>query len=301
MRGGEFAELTVFLEIVERGSFARAAAHLGLSSPALSQSMKQLETRLGLRLLNRTTRSVSPTEAGEQLAGCLRPAIDNLNEAVEAINAHRHTPHGRVRITVSRVAAELILQPRLKHFRRTNPDVELEVSVSDRFVDIVRERFDLGIRRGEFIEDDLVARRITDDECFVAVASPEYLAERGVPSTPTDLKTHDCIRIRRLVSEAIAPWRFARGDELIDQKVMGSLIVDAAGVARAAAIDGLGIALLAESFVHDHLGSGELIKLLAEWCLPRTGFFLYRPAGGAPSAAVSSLMATLQLTRLAPT
>lgn len=294
MRGGEFAELTVFLEIIERGSFARAAAHLGLSSPALSQSMRQLEKRLGLRLLNRTTRSVSLTEAGEQLANRLRPAIDTLNGAVEAINAHRDAPHGRVRITVSRVAAELILQPRLKDFRRAFPAVELEVSVNDRFVDIVRERFDIGIRRGTFVERDLIARRITDDECYVAVASPEYLARAGEPETPAELKNHECIRIRRLVTEAIAPWRFSRGNDVIDQKVTGTLVVDDATLARSAAIDGLGIALLAKSFVHDSVDRGELVKLLNEWCPLRTGFFLYRPAGGTPSAAVRSLISVLK-------
>ncbi len=136
MRRNEFAELSVFLEIVERGSFVRAAAHLGVSSPALSQSMKQLETRLGVRLLHRTTRSLSPTEAGERLIEGLRPAIADLNDAVEAINGHRESPHGRVRITVSRVAAELVLQPRLPAFRRDFPDVALEVSVNDRFVDM---------------------------------------------------------------------------------------------------------------------------------------------------------------------
>ena len=293
MRGGEYAELMAFLEIAERGSFVRAAAHLGVSSPALSQSIKQLEARLGVRLLNRTTRAVSLTEAGEKLADRLRPAMNDLNSAVESINGHSETPRGRVRITVSRIAAEVILRPRLSTFRRAFPAVELEVSADNRFVDIVRERFDLGIRRSEFLDLDLVARRLTADERWVAVASSSYLARRGEPREPANLKEHDCIRIRRLATGAIAPWRFIRDDEIIEQKVAGPLVVDDAMLARSAAVDGLGIAFLAECFVRERVGRGKLVTLLSDWCPVRSGFFLYRPAGAAPSAAVRSFISAL--------
>ena len=295
MRGAEFAELKAFLEVSERGSFARAAAHLGVSSPAVSQAIKQLETRLGVRLLNRTSRAVSVTEAGDTLARRLRPAMDDLDNALEGVTGESRAMRGKVRITVSRVAADLVLRPRLEEFRRGFPAIEVEVSVNNRFVDIVRDRFDLGIRRSEYLPLDLIARRLTKDERWVTAASPSYVSQWGQPTVPSELKMHECILIRRLATGAILPWKFTQSGKTIEQKVSGSLVVDDPTLARSAAVDGLGIAFLAESFVRQDVASGKLLMLLADWCPLRSGFFLYRPAGVAPSIAVRSFISAFHL------
>jgi DNA-binding transcriptional LysR family regulator len=289
MTPAEFAELQAFVEVAQRGSFARAAAHLGVTRSAVSQSIKQLETRLGMRLLNRTTRSVAPTRAGEILLEELRPVLQLLQHAVASALERQKQASGSLRITVSRVAARLILAPRLAEFVRHHPRIALEVSVEDRLVDIIQQRFDAGIRRGELIEPNMIARRLTPDARFLAVASPGYLALRGAPAQPRDLTDHACIQIRRRRSEATPVWHFRQEGKEIQVRVAGPLVADDASLALQAAVEGLGIARLAEDYIADELASGRLIPVLEECSPARPGFFLYYP-GRSPSTALKALM-----------
>ncbi|MFC5475445.1 LysR family transcriptional regulator [Paraherbaspirillum soli] len=289
MRGTEFAELSAFAAIAERASFAKAAAHLGVSASALSQSIRLLEERLGVRLLNRTTRSVSTTAAGERLLDQLRPALEGLARATDAINDFRETPTGVVRLTVPRVAADLLLVPRLAEFRARYPAITLDLAVEDKVTDIVKHRFDAGIRRGEMLDQDMVARRISPDRRFVAAAAPGYLASRGYPLMPRDLQSHDCICIRRPSSGAIAPWRFMENGQFLDVKVGGPLILSDAHVALGAALNGAGIVLLAEDHLQPYLDDGRLLPLLDAWCWARPGFFLYYPSQRQLSPALQAL------------
>ena len=245
----EFAQLQAFVEVAERQSFALAAAHLGVTRSAVSQAIKQLENRMSMRLLNRTTRSVAPTRAGEQLLLELRPAMQSLQQAVASAFARDQQASGPLRITLSRVAADLVLAPRLAVFVTQHPRIALEVSVDDRVVDIVRHRFDAGIRRGELVERDMIARRLTPDARFLAVASPGYLARYRAPQQPRDLKDHNCIQIRRRASETTPTWQFWHDGAEIQVRVAGSLVVDDTRLALRAALDGAGIARLAEDYI----------------------------------------------------
>ena len=294
MRGSEFAELSAFLAIAERRSFARAAAHLGVSASALSQTMRHLETRLGVRLLNRTTRSVAATEAGEKIIPELRAALRLLERATDSVHRPGASARGKVRLTASRVATELLIAPRLRRLRQRHPEVELELSVSDRFVDIVEHGFDLGIRRREFLEADMVGRRLSGDERFVAVAAPAYLAQRSAPAVPVELRGHDCVRIRGRRSGRIHRWTFRDEGARLDVDVSGSLVVDDATLARAAAVDGAGVAFLAESFVRAAVGRGELVTLLERFAPMRSGFFLFAPPGVNASPSVLAVARFLE-------
>lgn len=277
MRGAEFAELTAFLEVAEAGGFARAAAHLGVTPSAISQSVRQLEDRLAVRLFNRTTRSVALTEAGERLKAALQPVMAALNEAAQAVQPYAEGVKGHLRITASRVAATLILAPRLPLMRLRHPGLTLEVSVEDRSIDIVRNRFDAGIRRGDLVDKDMVGRRLTPDEPMVVVTSGAYLAREGRPAQPRDLLAHDCIRIRRRASEATPPWRFVEDGTPFDLKVTGGLVVDDATLAKRAACAGAGLAYLAASFIREEIESRSLVAVLEPWQCKRAGFFLYYP------------------------
>jgi DNA-binding transcriptional LysR family regulator len=294
MTPSEFAELQVFMEVAQRRSFARAAAHLGVTRSAVSQSVKQLEARLNTRLLNRTTRSVAPTTAGEQLLLELQPVMQSLRGAVASVFERQQQASGTLRITASRVAADLALGPRLSAFVRQHPRIALEISVEDRMVDIIKHRFDAGIRRGELIERDMIARRLTPDARILAVASPEYLALHGVPAEPRDLQDHACIQIRRRVSEATPAWQFRLDGIDTEVRVCGPLIVDDSRLALRAALDGAGIARLAEDYLADDLTSGRLKPLLEQFSPARPGLFLYYPSRNASTAlkALSDFLAS---------
>lgn len=278
MTPSEFAEFQAFMEVAERRSFVGAAAHLGVTRSAVSQSVKQLESRLNTRLLNRTTRSVAPTAAGERLLQELQPAMWSLRGAAASLFQYQQQAAGSLRVTVSRVAADLFLGPRLARFTREYPHIALEVSVDDRMIDIVKHRFDAGIRRGELIERDMIARRLTPDARFLAVASPEYTTAKGAPVQPRDLRHHVCIQIRRRVSETLPTWRFRERGVDMEVRVAGTLVVDDARLALRAALDGAGIARLAEDYVRDQVASGLLRPVLEQYSPLRPGLFLYYPS-----------------------
>jgi DNA-binding transcriptional LysR family regulator len=293
MRSAEFAQLSAFLEVAEVGGFARAGTRLEVTPSAVSQSVRRLEDRLGVRLFHRTTRSVSLTEAGRLLRANLQPAMSTLAEATLVVEPLADRVRGSVRITASRVAAELILQPRLFLFQQRYPEVSLEISVEDRSVDLVKARFDVGIRRGELIDKDMIGRRLTPDEAMVVVGSAAYFKKRGRPVRPQDLLDHDCIRIRRRTSETLPGWRFRKKGADLELKVSGRMVVDDAVLARHAARTGIGLAHLARAFVADDLAAGRLTAVLESWQSRRSGFFLYRPHRTHTPAAVLALAKVL--------
>jgi DNA-binding transcriptional LysR family regulator len=277
MRGSDYAELRAFAAIAEHGSFARAAAQLAVSPSALSQTIRGLETRLGVRLLNRTTRSVAPTEAGTRLLARLQPALADLDAAVADLAAARGRPSGTLRINSTRIAALHHLAPAIGPFLKAYPEITLDIVIDDRLVDIVGSRFDAGIRLGEKVEKDMVAVRIGGDLRMLVVGSPDYVEAHGRPKTPRDLQSHRCINFRWPTDGSFYRWEFERGNEEIEALVSGPLIVNDPELALAGALDGVGLAYLFEHTVGPHLAAGRLVHVLKEWSPPFPGFYLYYP------------------------
>ena len=276
MRGAEFAELKAFAAVVERSNFARAADQLGLSPSALSQTIRQLEARLGVRLLNRTTRSVAPTEAGSRLHERIAPMMQEMDAAVAAAVAATGRTAGTLRINTLGMAARKIIAPRLGRFHRAHPDVVLDIVIDDSLSDIVAGRFDAGIRVGERLEKDMAAVRLTPDVEMLALASPDYLARRGEPRTPADLHRHACINWRFPGSGRIYRWEFERKGKKVEMAVEGPLIANHQDVVVEAALQGLGILY---AYDDDHVGEalagGRLKRVLAGWSLTSPGLYLY--------------------------
>ncbi|NRF72216.1 LysR family transcriptional regulator [Aquincola sp. S2] len=279
MRGSEFAELKAFAAVVERASFARAADHLGLSPSALSQTIRQLEERLGTRLLNRTTRSVAPTVTGEQLYGRIAPLIREMAEAVTEATASAGKTSGTLRINTLGMAARQIIAPRLRRFHDAHPEVTLDIVVDDGLSDIVTGRFDAGIRVGARLEKDMIAVRLTPDVKMMAVASPDYLERRGTPRSPADLHGHDCINWRLEFDGRAYRWAFSKKGKRLEVAVEGPLVTNHSGTGVAAALQGLGIAYAFDLECFDeHLARGRLVQVLADWSISRPGLFLYHPS-----------------------
>jgi DNA-binding transcriptional LysR family regulator len=271
-------EMAAFALVAERRSFGKAAAELGVSRSALSHAMRTLEERLGIRLLNRTTRSVAPTEAGERLLARLRPALDEIGAAVDEIDNFRDTPAGSLRLTVLPVAAKTVLAPLLARFLTAYPAIRLEISSDAALRDIVRDRFDAGIRPGERVERDMVVVPIGQPIRLTMAASPQYLARRGTPKTPRDLLTHECIRLRLPSSGGFFPWRFAKGGEAIEIPVEGRLIVNDPDLTLQAAMDGIGISYIDRAMLEPHIAAGRLVSLLDDWMPKSIDLFLYYPS-----------------------
>jgi DNA-binding transcriptional LysR family regulator len=269
--------MSAFAEVAGRRSFAKAATHLGVSRSRLSEMIRGLEEKLGVRLLNRTTRSVAPTEAGERLLARLRPILGDFEAALDSVNAFRSTPAGQLRLTVPPPAAKLVIEPIMARFLSEHPKISLEVSADGTLRDIVGERFDAGIRIGERIDRDMVAIRIGGDLGLSVVASPNYLATHPRPTKPQDLQQHNCIRIR-FPSGATNPWVFEKAGKRLEVAVEGSLIVNEEPMQRQAAIDGVGIAYTLSEFVEPELRSGRLVALLEDWMPRPSGFYLYYPS-----------------------
>ncbi len=278
MAGPGLAEMNAFVAIAEQKSFVRAAVKLGVSSSTLSETLRKLEERLGVRLVERTTRSVNATEAGERLLMRLRPVLDDYQAAFESLNEFRDKPYGQLRITVAPPAADLVMAPIVAGFLAQYPDIRLELSVDDALTDIVAGRFDAGIRVGERLERDMIAVRVTDPLPNVVVGSSAYLARDGTPHTPHELTGHNCIRIR-LSRGALFPWIFAQKGKSFEVAVEGSLIVNDLALGLRAARDGAGLLQLPLNYVASLLGTEELQAVLADWAPPpMDGFFLYYPS-----------------------
>jgi DNA-binding transcriptional LysR family regulator len=277
MRGADFASLKAFAAVVEHGSFVRAAAHLGVTPSALSQTVRQLEERLGVRLLNRTTRSVAPTSVGERLYGRLGPAMLELDGAVAEAVAAQGRPAGRLRINLPRMAAVGVVAPRLGRFHRNNPDVNLELVVQDSLADIVAERFDAGIRLGERLEKDMVAVRLTGDMEMQAVASPDYVATYGAPENPADLHRHKCLNWRWPTDGSLYRWEFEHEGRGFEVSVSGPLVATDPEPMLQAALQGVGIAYLFDERIEQWIAEGRLVRLLQPYSPRFPGLHLYYP------------------------
>ena len=289
MRGTEFGELSAFMVVAEERNFTRAAKQLGISPATLSQTIRSLEERLGLRLLNRTTRSVAPTEAGEKLLQRLRPVIDDYEAAIESLNDFRDKPAGLLRITVAPPVAQSVLGPVLAQFLAQYPDIRLEISADSANVDIVAQQFDAGIRLSDRVDRDMIAVKITDEWRYAVVGAPSYLAAHGTPRTPQDLAEHNCIRIR-LPSGALMPWYFRGNDKVLDIRVSGSLIVNDGVLVRSALLDGVGLAQVPWASAAEGIKNGVLVAVLQDWTLTVQPFALYYPSRRQTPAALKALI-----------
>ena len=266
MQREHLSDLNAFLTVAEEGSFTRAAAKLGTSQSALSQTVRRLEARLGVRLLARTTRSLSPTEAGERLLAALRPAMEDIAAGLASATALREKPSGTIRLTSSEHAAHTILWPALERLLPQYPDIKVEVSIDSGFTDIVAERFDAGIRLGESIAKDMIAVRIGPDLRMAAVASPAYLARMGRPLTPHDLAQHDCINLRQTTRGGLYAWEFEKDGRELNVRVEGRLTLNNMGLIRKAAVAGMGLAMGMDDHMQGEIASGQLVRVLEDWC-----------------------------------
>jgi len=290
MRGTRFAELSAFVAVAELSSFTKAAQQLRISTATLSQTIRALEEDFGVRLLNRTTRSVSPTEVGERLLAQLRPLLDGFDTAIESVNTFRERPAGHLRLTVPPPAARFVLGPLLARFTEQFPEITLEISAQSSFTDIVAERYDAGVRVSNRLAKDMIAMRLTDNVRFAVVAAPAYLARRRTPRGPADLHAHACIRLR-LSAGGLLPWRFIIEGKVVEAEVAGPLIVDDPELMVSAARDGVGIAYVDEDYVASSIADGGLIRVLGDAVLPTVdGFFLYYSSRRQNSAALRALI-----------
>jgi DNA-binding transcriptional LysR family regulator len=273
----DWGSLAAFAVVAEERSFTRAAARLGVSPSALSHTMRRLEEKLGVQLLARSTRSVSTTQAGERLLARLNPAIGEISSAVEQLGELSGRPSGHIRISAPGEAARRVIAPALPTFVEAYPDIVVEVLIEQAFTNIVERRLDAGIRLGESLEKDVVAVPVSGPLRMAAIASPAYLKRHGVPKTPHDLRSHRCINLRLASAGTLYKWEFERGAEKMDIAVDGPLIFDAGGMVVDAALAGVGIGYVLEDRALDAFKSGALVRVLADWCPPFPGFYLYYP------------------------
>lgn len=286
--------LAVFAQIVEAGSFAAAARRMGLSASALSHSMRTLETRLDIRLLDRTTRSLAPTRAGEALLERLRPAMAAVEEGLGRLDSERQRPAGRVRVNAHRPAAVHVVLPRLPVLARDYPEIEVELVVDDGLSDIVADRFDCGVRHAASLQGDMISVRISDPVALIFVAAPSYLAAHGAPANPDDLGDHRCISYRHTSSGMLHRWEFAANDALFQRAVPTSFVTNDADLLRDAAVAGLGIACLIAEQATAALRSGDLVEVLPGWAPVLPPNHLYYPSRRQPSAAFRAFLSVMR-------
>ncbi|MCB1833636.1 MAG: LysR family transcriptional regulator [Geminicoccaceae bacterium] len=278
MRRDELGDLLAFLAVCEERSFTRAAARLNTSQSSLSHTVKRLEERLDIRLLTRTTRSVSPTDAGEQLAGTLRPAFGQIEARLETLTALRERPAGTVRINSSRNAARDILFPKAVAIMQEHPDIQIEISVEQKFTDIVEGRFDAGVRLGEQVEKDMIVLRIGPEVRMAVAGSPGYFETHPRPRTPHDLTGHVCINLRLPTLGGIYAWEFEKDGQPLNVRVEGQFTTNDADLIAEAARAGLGLCCFPDSHIRPMIESGELISVLEDWLPPFPGYHLYYPS-----------------------
>lgn len=270
-------DLLAFLAVAREQSFTRAAARLGVSPSALSHTMRNLEQRLGVRLLARTTRNVAPTEAGERLMASIGPLFEQINTELEKIGELRDKPAGTIKITCSDDAAEQLLRPVLPAFFREYPEVNVEIVIDYGFTNIVEQRFDAGIRLGESVSRDMIAVRLGPDWRLAVVAAPAYFEEHPVPQHPQELTAHQCINIRHSVGGSVYAWEFEKAGRSLTVKVSGQLTANSNIHILNATLDGVGLAYIPDFMARPYLESGQLKEVLADWCPYFPGFYLYYP------------------------
>jgi DNA-binding transcriptional LysR family regulator len=293
MRRADLNGLAAFLAVARERSFTRAAAKLGVSQSALSQTVRGLEARLGLRLLTRTTRNVAPTEAGERLFRAVGPRLDEIDAELAGLSELREKPAGTVRITATENVAASVLWPALERLLPDYPDVRVEIVIDYGLTDIVAERYDAGVRLGEQVAKDMIAVRIGPDMRMAVVGAPSYFARRSPPRAPQDLTDHACINLR-LPVHGLYAWEFERDGRELRVRVEGQLVFNSTALILHAALAGLGLAYLPEDQVQAHLAGGRLVRVLADWCPPFAGYHLYYPSRRQHTPAFALLVEALR-------
>jgi DNA-binding transcriptional LysR family regulator len=288
-----FNDLVAFLAVARERNFTRAAAKLGVSQSALSHTIRDLEARLGVRLLTRTTRSVSPTQAGERLLHTIGPRLDEIDAELAALSEFRDKPAGTIRVTATDYAADTILLPKLAKFLRQYPDIKVEIIVDYGLTDIVAERYDAGVRAGEQVAKDMIAVRIGPDMRIAVVGAPAYFKNRSEPRKPQDLIGHNCINLR-LPTHGLYAWEFEKGGRELKVRVEGQLVFNGTFQMLNAALAGFGLAYVPEDLVLPHLKKGRLKRVLEDWCPPYSGYHLYYPSRRQSSAAFTLLVDALR-------
>ncbi|EOV6160107.1 LysR family transcriptional regulator [Enterobacter ludwigii] len=288
-------DLFAFVTVAREGSFTRAAAQLGVTQPALSQAITGLENRMQIRLLTRTTRSVSPTAAGERLLNAIGNRFDEIEAELDMLTELRDKPAGTVRITCGPDVLSRTLLPKLTPLLRKYPDIHIEFDANHGFRDIVADRFDAGVRMGDTIDKDMIALPIGPQLRMAAVASPDYFARHPVPQTPHELTQHQCINQRMIKSGGIYVWDFDQDGGDLNVRVNGQLTFNTSWHIVEAALAGFGIAFLPEDEFGDHIAEGRLIRVLEPWCLPFPGYYLYYPSRKQPSPAFSLVVDALRM------
>ncbi|WP_449394879.1 LysR family transcriptional regulator [Devosia riboflavina] len=287
-------DLQAFLAVARERSFTRAAAKLGVTPSALSHTMKGLEARLGVRLLSRTTRSVSPTEAGERLLRAVAPHFDEIEAEIAALSDFRDRPAGTIRVSCGNSVVASIFRPMLRGFLGQYPDITVELAINNGFVDIVEQRMDAGVRLGEALSRDMIAVRIGPDWRFSVVATPDYFARRPQPQNPQDLTDHHCINLRLSTAGALYAWEFKKDGRELNVRVEGQLIFNSILPVLDAALDGHGLANVPEFMSRPYIERGELVEVLADWSPTWQGFHLYYPNRRQPSPAFTAFVEALR-------
>ncbi len=287
-------DLIAFLAVARERSFTKAAAKLGVSQSALSHTMRELEARLGVRLLTRTTRSVSPTEAGERLLRNVGPRFEEIEAELEALSELREKPAGTIRINAIDHVADTILWPKLAKFLREYPDIKVEITIDYGLTDIVAQRYDAGVRSGEQVAKDMIAVRIGPDMRMAVVGAPSYLKRGLEPEKPQDLIGHNCINLRLPTHGGLYAWEFEKGGRELKVRVEGQLIFNGTNQMLNAALAGFGLAYVPEDLAQPHLAKGRLKRVLEDWCPPYAGFHLYYPSRRQSSAAFALLVDALR-------
>ena len=288
------SDLLGFLAVSRERSFTRAAAKLGISQPALSQIIRGLEERLGVRLLNRTTRSVAPTQAGERLLQAIGPRFDEMDVELAALSALREKPAGTIRVTATEYAADAILMPALAKILPKYPEIKVEVVIDYGLTNIIAEQYDAGIRPGELVAKDMIAVRVGPDLRMAVVGAPSYFASHGKPRIPQDLTGHNCINLRLPAHSGLYTWEFEKNGRALNVRVDGQLVFNGAGALLNAALNGFGLAYLMEGNVRSPLSEGRLVRVLSDWCPPFSGYHLYYPSRRQPSPAFTLLVDALR-------
>ena len=286
-------DLVAFLAVAQDQSFTRAAAKLGVTPSALSHAIKGLEERLGLRLLSRTTRNVSPTAAGERLMRSIAPHFEQIEAEIASLSELRDKPAGTIRIACSDYVIDTIFRPMLKEFLLKYPDIKVELAIDNGFTNIVEQRFDAGVRMGEAVAKDMIAVRIGPDWRFTVVGSPEYFERRSKPETPQDLTNHVCINMRLVSAGGLYAWEFANDGRELNVRVEGQLAFNSVLPVLNAALDGHGLAYVPEDLSRPYLESNQLVEVLEEWCPTIQGYHLYYPSRRQTSPAFSAFLAAV--------
>jgi DNA-binding transcriptional LysR family regulator len=286
-------DLQAFLSVAQVRSFTKAAAKMGVSQSALSHTIRNLEERLGVRLLTRTTRSVSPTEAGERLLATIAPRLEEIEAELAALSDFRDKPVGTIRITAAEHGATM-LWPKIAQFLPRYPEIKVEINVNYGMIDIVEEQFDMGLRLGDQVAKDMIAVRVGPDLRLVVVAAPAYFAQRELPQSPHELTTHNCIGLRLQTHGSLYAWEFEKNGQVINVKVDGQLVFNGSAPILKAVLAGLGVAFLPEDIVLEHIQAGRLVQVLDDWCPSFPGYHIYYPSRRQSSPAFKLLVDALR-------